>query len=174
MFTNRNQSEGKMFFHAVCSFPGAHTMQLQQNHQMPAFYSCFTLYRYSVQNSIGWPSPSFHASPSSTLFFSISHYGNKLNFIRNEAPKGLVIFKPYFSVLFLPSGTPMILCEEDCQDIIFLKEQCNLENVIMTTKLSTIILLNKTIQEFNCSDPLTYLIPGVPVDNTTCSSEMLC
>ena len=71
----------------------------------------------------------------------------------------------------------MRLCDDQCPEIALFIEQCNLKDIVsQSVNLSTNDLFLATIQQFNCSDPLSYLIPGVPVDNTTCLSivELLC
>ena len=67
--------------------------------------------------------------------------------------------------LLLNTGEQLVFCEGQCEMIReILQEQCHLDE-----------LLGPTINPFitrglqsNCSDPDTYLIPGVPINNKTC------
>ena len=71
------------------------------------------------------------------------------------------------------AGKQMIICDGQCPQLNrFIDEQCNLKDVLMSAHYMSNNSFLDTLLRFNCSDPQTYLVPGVPVDNTTCYDIM--
>ena len=65
-------------------------------------------------------------------------------------------------------GEQIAQCDGECElaERVLL-EDCHILDVLNTPEIND--FLNKTLR-VNCSDPTTYLIPTVPVDNSSCLS----
>ena len=62
-------------------------------------------------------------------------------------------------------------CDGECERIVqIILGRCQLEDILKTSNFTVINSFLATMVQFNCSDPVTYLIPSVPVDNSSCFS----
>ena len=64
-----------------------------------------------------------------------------------------------------------LLCGDECERVVkLLLEDCRLADTLQTLNFTISNPFFAAIMQLNCSDPVTYLIPSVPVDNTSCLS----
>ena len=69
------------------------------------------------------------------------------------------------------NGERILPCDGECERIVqTVLGRCQLEDISMTLNFTTTNHVFTTMMQFNCSDPVTYLIPSVPVDHASCFS----
>ena len=63
-------------------------------------------------------------------------------------------------------------CDGECERIVqTVLGRCQLEDIFKTSNFTvTMNTFLATMLQFNCSDPVTYLVPSVPVDHSSCFS----
>ena len=66
-------------------------------------------------------------------------------------------------------GEQLSLCEGQCERIDqILEEECGIHELLASQNITTINPFISAFVMYNCSDPSSYQIAGVPVDNTSC------
>ena len=78
------------------------------------------------------------------------------------------------SLIYRPcneNGEWIPTCDGECERIVqTVLGRCQLEDISMTLNITVTNPFFASMMQFNCSDPVTYLIPSVPVDHASCFS----
>lgn len=65
---------------------------------------------------------------------------------------------------YMTAGTQMLICDDQCSTITGIVEMCQfLSNVSAPSDP-----FFEYLRMFNCSDPTTYLIQGIPINDMEC------
>ena len=77
-----------------------------------------------------------------------------------------------FRVCEPSDGSQLIICTDKCPGMTTLYQECisrsTLESVLENSQDDAVIKLMSSAANFSCSDPETYAVPGVPINQATC------